>query len=94
MYKIIILYYYIPMSDIEIIEYNFKTGKYGNYVQITLNDGSNKNISLSTELKKIVTKENITENIVDYLYEIQFLKDKIRELVDRIKEEATQEINF
>ncbi len=82
------------MSDIEIIEYNFKTGKYGNYVQITLNDGSNKNISLSTELKKIVTKENITENIVDYLYEIQFLKDKIRELVDRIKEEATQEINF
>ena len=37
------------MSDSENIKYNFKSGKYGNYIQITLNDGSNKNISLSTE---------------------------------------------
>jgi hypothetical protein len=82
------------MSDSENIKYNFKSGKYGNYIQITLNDGSNKNISLSTELKKIVTKENINKNIVDYLYEIHVLKDKIKELTDQIKEEATQEINF
>jgi hypothetical protein len=82
------------MSDSENIKYNFKSGKYGNYIQITLNDGSNKNISLSTELKKIVTKENINKNIVDYLYEIHVVKDKIKELTDQIKEEATQEINF
>ena len=49
---------------------------------------------MSTELKKIVTKENINKNIVDYLYEIHVLKDKIKELTDQIKEEATQEINF
>ncbi len=78
------------MSDSEIIKYNFKSGKYGNYIQITLNDGSNKNISLSTELKKIVTKETINKNIVDYLYEIQLLKDKIKQLTDQIKEEVTQ----
>ena len=82
------------MSDSENIKYNFKSGKYGNYIQITLNDGSNKNISLSTELKKNVTKENINKNIVDYLYEIHVLKDKIKELTDQIKEEATQEIHF
>ena len=78
------------MSDSENIKYNFKSGKYGNYIQITLNDGSNKNISLSTELKKIVTKETINKNIVDYLYEIQLLKDKIKQLTDQIKEEVTQ----
>ena len=78
------------MSDSENIKYNFKSGKYGNYIQITLNDGSNKNISLSTELKKIVTKENINKNIVDYLYEIQLLKDEIKQLTDQIKEEVTQ----
>ena len=77
------------MSDSENIKYNFKSGKYGNYIQITLNDGSNKNISLSTELKKIVTKETINKNIVDYLYEIQLLKDKIKQLTDQIKEEVT-----
>ena len=73
------------MSDFENIKYNFKSGKYGNYIQITLNDGSNKNISLSTELKKIVTKETINKNIVDFLYEIQLLKDKIKQLTDQIK---------
>ena len=78
------------MSDSENIKYNFKSGKYGNFIQITLNDGSNKNISLSTELKKIVTKENINKNIVDYLYEIHVLKDKIKELTNQIKEEVTQ----
>jgi hypothetical protein len=80
------------MSDceIEIVKYSFKTGKYGNYIQITLNDCSNKNISLSTELKKIVTKETINKNIVDYLYEIQILKDKIKKLTEQIKEETTQ----
>ena len=77
------------MSDSENIKYNFKSGKYGNYIQITLNDGSNKNISLSTELKKIVTKDTINKNIVDYLYEIQLLKDKIKQLTDQIKEEVT-----
>jgi hypothetical protein len=78
------------MSDSEIIGYNFKSGKYGIYIKLTLNDGSNKNISLSTELKKIVTKETINKNIVDYLYEIQLLKDKIKQLTDQIKEEVTQ----
>ncbi len=82
------------MSDSENIKYNFKSGKYGNYLQITLNDGTNKNISLSMELKKIVTKENINKNIVDYLYEIHILKDKIKELTDQIKEEVSQEVNF
>jgi hypothetical protein len=82
------------MSDSENIKYNFKSGKYGNYLQITLNDGTNKNISLSTELKKIVTKENINKNVVDYLYEIHVLKDKIKELTDQIKEEVSQEVNF
>ena len=41
------------MSDSKNFKYNFKSGKYGNYLQITLNDGTNKNISLSMELKKL-----------------------------------------
>ncbi len=55
------------MSDSEINKYNIKYGKQGNYLQITLIDGSNKNILFNAELKNCY-KDNTNKNMVVYLY--------------------------
>jgi hypothetical protein len=80
------------MSDKEIIKiedvkkYYLSNGKYGKFIKVETNFNKYFNISLDSEQKQILNKDNLNEDIFNRLLKIYTMKQEIKTINEEIKE--------
>ena len=79
------------MSDKEIIKiedvknYYLNNGNYGKFIKVETNN-NNFNISLDTEQKQILNKDNLNDDVFNKLLKIHTMKQEIKNINEEIKE--------
>ena len=80
------------MSDKEIIKleeikkYYLNNGKYGKFIKVETNNNNNFNISLDSEQKQTITKDNLNDDVFNRLLKIHTMKQEIKTINEEIKE--------
>ena len=80
------------MSDKEIIKledikkYSLNNGKYGKFIKVETNNNKYFNISLDSEQKQILNKDNLNDDIFNKLLKIYTMKQEIKTINEEIKE--------
>jgi hypothetical protein len=80
------------MSDKEIIKledvkkYFLNNGKYGKFIRVETNDNQCFNISLDSEQKQTITKDNLNDDVFNKLLKIYTIKQEIKNINEEIKE--------
>ncbi len=80
------------MSDKEIIKlediktYYLNNGKYGKFIKVETKNNKYFNISLDTEQKQILNKDNLNDDIFNNLLKIHTMKQEIKTINEEIKE--------
>ncbi len=74
----------IKLEDIK--KYSLNNGKYGKFIRIETNNNKYFNISLDTEQKQILNKDNLNDDIFNKLLKIHTMKQKIKTINEEIKE--------
>ena len=83
------------MSDKEIIKiedvknYYLNNGKYGKFIKVETNN-NNFNISLDTEQKQILNKDNLNDDVFNKLLKIFTMKQEIKLINEEIKQSLNQ----
>ena len=73
----------IKIEDIK--KYSLNNGKYGKFIKVETNN-NNFNISLDTEQKQILNKDNLNDDIFNKLLKIYTMKQEIKLINEEIKE--------
>ncbi len=80
------------MSDKEIIKledvkkYFLNNGKYGKFIRVETNDNQCFNISLDSEQKQTITKDNLNDDVFNRLLKIYTIKQEIKSINFEINE--------
>ena len=74
----------IKLEDIK--KYSLNNGKYGKFIKIETNNNKYFNISLDSEQKQILNKDNLNEDIFNRLLKIYTMKQEIKTINEEIKE--------
>ena len=80
------------MSDKEIIKleeikkYYLNNGKYGKFIKVETNDNQCFNVSLDSEQKQTITKDNLNDDVFNRLLKIHTMKQEIKTINEEIKE--------
>ena len=84
------------MSDKEIIKledvkkYFLNNGKYGKFIRVETNDNQCFNISLDSEQKQTITKDNLNNDVFNRLLKIYKMKQKMKLINEEIKQSLNQ----
>ena len=73
----------IKIEDIK--KYSLNNGKYGKFIKVETNN-NNFNISLDTEQKQILNKDNLNDDVFNKLLKIYTMKQEIKIINEEIKE--------
>jgi hypothetical protein len=74
----------IKLEDIK--KYSLNNGKYGKFIKIETNNNKCFNISLDSEQKQILNKDNLNDDIFNKLLKIYTMKQEIKTINEEIKE--------
>ena len=74
----------IKLEDIK--KYSLNNGKYGKFIKIETNNNKYFNISLDSEQKQILNKDNLNDDIFNNLLKIHTMKQEIKTINEEIKE--------
>jgi hypothetical protein len=74
----------IKLEDIK--KYSLNNGKYGKFIKIETNNNKYFNISLDSEQKQILNKDNLNDDIFNKLLKIYTMKHEIKTINEEIKE--------
>ena len=74
----------IKLEDIK--KYSLNNGKYGKFIKIETNNNKYFNISLDSEQKQILNKDNLNDDIFNKLLKIYTMKQEIKTINEEIKE--------
>ena len=74
----------IKLEDIK--KYSLNNGKYGKFIKIETNNNKYFNISLDSEQKQILNKDNLNDDIFNKLLKIYTMKQEIKNINEEIKE--------
>ena len=74
----------IKLEDIK--KYSLNNGKYGKFIKIETNNNKYFNISLDSEQKQILNKNNLNDDIFNKLLNIYTMKQEIKTINEEIKE--------
>jgi hypothetical protein len=74
----------IKLEDIK--KYSLNNGKYGKFIKIETNHNKYFNISLDSEQKQILNKDNLNDDIFNKLLKIYTMKQEIKTINEEIKE--------
>jgi hypothetical protein len=74
----------IKLEDIK--KYSLNNGKYGKFIKVETNNNKYFNISLDSEQKQILNKDNLNDDIFNKLLKIYTMKQEIKTINEEIKE--------
>jgi hypothetical protein len=74
----------IKLEDIK--KYSLNNGKYGKFIKVETNNNKYFNISLDSEQKQILNKDNLNDDIFNNLFKIHTMKQEIKTINEEIKE--------
>ena len=74
----------IKLEDIK--KYSLNNGKYGKFIKIETNNNKYFNISLDSEQKQTITKDNLNDDVFNKLLKIYTMKQEIKTINEEIKE--------
>jgi hypothetical protein len=74
----------IKLEDIK--KYSLNNGKYGKFIKVETNNNKYFNISLDSEQKQILNKDNLNDDVFNNLFKIHTMKQEIKIINEEIKE--------
>ena len=74
----------IKLEDIK--KQSLNNGKYGKFIKVETNNNKYFNISLDSEQKQILNKDNLNDDIFNNLFKIHTMKQEIKTINEEIKE--------
>ena len=74
----------IKLEDIK--KYSLNNGKYGKFIKVETNNNKYFNISLDSEQKQILNKDNLNDDVFNNLFKIHTMKQEIKTINEEIKE--------